>query len=105
MLLVPIAFCVADYVYRRRHLLVAATMCLVFLLGTLAAKDVIGRPLGNQLLASGALTICTLSCLLATGFVLISRSHRPHLSHRMCESLSNRATGDVAPSEPLTDAA
>ena len=104
-LLVPIAFCVADYLYRRRSWYVAFALGLVFALGTLAAKDIIGRPLGNQLLAYGSLTICTLSCLLATGFVLISGSRSRHLLHQSWQPSSNLAHGADTRSESLSDAA
>ena len=73
ILLYPITFCAVDFFYRRRGWMVPAAFLLVFLVGTLSAKDLIGGDLGNRFLAYGSVTACTLACFLATGYVLIRR--------------------------------
>lgn len=70
-LVVPIAFCVVYFLYRRRDSVVGAGLLLVLLLGTLGAKDIVGNQIGNRLQAWGGLTICTLGCLLATSWALL----------------------------------
>lgn len=74
VLLVPIAFCAVDFLYRRRSKMVTAMLLLVFTLGTLGVKDLVGKAFGDRLLAYGSLTVCTLACLVATGAVLVDRS-------------------------------
>ncbi len=91
-LLIPITFCVTDFCYRRRSWQVAVGVVAVCLLGTIGAKDLIGRPIGNMMLAYGALTFCTVACLLTTGYVLVSRSRavRRSLHWEQPERLSLR---------------
>ncbi len=72
-LLVPLTFCLVDFLYRRPSVPVAALCVVLFGLGTLGAKDVVGRPLANLLLAYGALTWCTVACFAASCWVLTQR--------------------------------
>lgn len=72
-LLVPVAYCAADVVKNRLSRGVVLSFAAVFLLGTLGVKDLVGRSLGNQLLATGSLTWCALALLLGGGGVLIQR--------------------------------
>jgi len=73
ILLYPITFCAVDFFYRRRSPVVPVAFLLVFLVGTLSAKDLIGIELGNLFLAYGSITFCTLACFLATVYILIRR--------------------------------
>jgi hypothetical protein len=73
VLLLPVVFCLVDYLYVQRDRVVGGGLLLTFLLGTLTAKDLIGKDLGNQLMASGSVTWCALALLLATGQVLLQR--------------------------------
>ncbi len=94
VLLLPVAFCLADFLYRRRDPFVGAMLGLTFVLGTLTVKDLLGVELGDRVLAYGSVTACTLGLYLATGRVLLQRS-------RCCqEGASARSPG--APSERLT---
>ena len=86
-LLVPITFCVVDFLYRRRDPIVAGFLSIVFVFGTLGAKDIIGRSLSDRFLAYGSLTLCAAVCLFASGYVLIRRSRA------ICAS----AAGDLRP--------
>jgi hypothetical protein len=72
VLVLPISVCLADFLFRRRDPFVAAAL-LTVLIGVIGAKDLVGRPLGNLLLAYGALTFCTAACLLASCRVAFSR--------------------------------
>lgn len=72
VLLLPIAFCVADWL-RRRDPLVGIALLLTFVLGTLTVKDLLGVELGNRLLAVGTVTLFTLALFFATGRVLLQR--------------------------------
>lgn len=74
MLLLPTAFCLADFLHRRRDGLTGLALVLTLVLGTLTVKDVVGRDLGNRLMACGSITGCALVLFLATGRVLRQRS-------------------------------
>jgi len=67
VLLFPIAYCTVWLVRYRRDWIVAVALAVVFVLGTLAVKDVVGRPVGDHLLAYGSLTYCTLAMLIGSG--------------------------------------
>ncbi|NOX55338.1 MAG: DUF2029 domain-containing protein [Planctomycetes bacterium] len=73
-LLVPVTYCLVDFFYRRRSLPVLVLISLTIALSTFGAKDLIGRPLANTLLAYGALTWCTVAAFLTSCWVLRSRS-------------------------------
>jgi len=72
----PISVICVDIFYGRRSLISLGAISVVFMLGTLAAKDVVGRPLGNTALALGSLTFCTLICLLAAGHIALRAANR-----------------------------
>jgi hypothetical protein len=74
VLLIPVTFCVADFLYRRRDAVAAGLLGLMFFLGTLTVKGVWGRDLGNQFLARGTVTWCTVACLIATTYLVLRRS-------------------------------
>ena len=68
-LMAPIAACATYWLYIRRDLLIAAALLLVFLLGTLAARDLLGHwAVWPQ--ALGAKTWCTVALFLACGRIL-----------------------------------
>ena len=79
VLLLPITFCLADFLYRRRDWLTGAALVVVFVLGSLTVKGLLGRTAGNWVLASGSVTWCTLAVYAATGRVLLqrARTHPP----------------------------
>ncbi|MBM82134.1 MAG: hypothetical protein CMJ78_16320 [Planctomycetaceae bacterium] len=101
-LVAPIAFCVADYLYRRRDHFVAACLAIAFCLGGLAAKDIVGRPMGNTLLAYGSLTWCTTLILIASGRVLITRSAA--FQQTLAEKMDSPPTSDETESPDVIDA-
>ncbi|MEX0717383.1 MAG: glycosyltransferase family 87 protein [Planctomycetaceae bacterium] len=70
-LFLPIAWCTAHVLYRRRDRFVMAALAFVFVSTTLLVKDVVGRPLGNLALGYGSLTFATIACFAATGYVLV----------------------------------
>jgi hypothetical protein len=76
VLLLPIAFCLADYLYHRRDRLVGAALLLTFVLSTLTVKDLLGKRLGDPIMASGSVTWCAVALLLATGRILLMRSQQ-----------------------------
>ena len=73
-LIVPLAFCFADYLYRSRDRFVFICLGLFCFFGPMAAKDVIGRPFANTMLAYGSLTWATLLLMLATCRCLLTRA-------------------------------
>ncbi len=85
VLLLPITFCVADFLYRKRDLAVGGLLVFVFVSGTLTAKGIVGRELGNAVLARGSITWTAVACLLATGHILFHRE-RPRRGAHPAES-------------------
>jgi hypothetical protein len=75
-LVVPITACATFYFYIRRDRLVAAALIVVFVLGTLAARDLLGRYAAWPQ-AVGAKTWCAAALLLACGRTLTLRAVRP----------------------------
>ena len=69
VLLIPIAFCCWEFLYRRRSLAVAGAL-LVLLAGFLTTKGILGREVGNEVLARGSVALCALAALGATVRVL-----------------------------------
>jgi hypothetical protein len=74
VLLVPIAYCLADFLYRRRDPLVGAALAVSFVLGTLTVKGIVSKELGDRIMAYGTVTGCALALYWATGRVLLQRS-------------------------------
>lgn len=70
VLLIPIAFCVAHLLYRQRDRIITALMILVFIAGTMTTKGLVGRQIGDRLLACGTVTLCALAALAATAYIL-----------------------------------
>ncbi len=76
MLLAPITACATHWLYVRRDPLIAVALLVVFLFGTLAARDLLGRyAVWPQ--ALGAKTWCTMALLLACGRILQSGDNTP----------------------------
>jgi hypothetical protein len=75
VLLVPIGFCLADFLYRRRDPLVGAALAISFVLGTLTVKGIVTKELGDRIMAYGTVTGCAVALYWATGRVLLQR-HR-----------------------------
>jgi hypothetical protein len=65
VLLLPAAFCMRRLLASRDWLLILLLLA-AFVLGPLSVKDLLGRDLGNVLLAYGSVTWCTVLLLLAT---------------------------------------
>jgi hypothetical protein len=78
VLLVPIAFCLADFLYRRRDPLVGTSLVLAFVLGTVTVKGLIRGQVGQLLISYGSVTACALIMLMATGRVLLQRERAEH---------------------------
>lgn len=76
VMLLPIAVCVADYLWHGRDRITGGLLLVVFLAGTLTAKGVIGDDIGNFLMASGSVTLVALALLVAAGRIVILRSRQ-----------------------------
>ena len=74
VLLVPIAYCLTDFLYRRHDLFVGAALVLACVLGTLTVKGIVSKELGDRIMACGTVTWCALALYLATGRVLLQRA-------------------------------
>jgi hypothetical protein len=80
VLLVPVAYCVADFLYSRRDPLVGAALAVAFVLGTLTVKGIVTKELGDRIMAYGTVTGCALALYLATGRVLLQRARMAQVS-------------------------
>ncbi len=98
VLALPIAYCLSDFLFRRHSAVLGALLLIVFILGTLTVKNMIGRRLGNLFLAYGSVMWCTVALLLATIYVMHNRlrdarrcdrrlAEAPSLSHAAEEVL------------------
>jgi hypothetical protein len=76
-LLAPVAVLSVAFLYIERDGFTLAALATLFVLGPLSAKDIIGRPVANTILAYGGLTLATLICFLATARVVVRESRRP----------------------------
>lgn len=74
VMLFPMAFCLADYVWRKRDRFVGAVLLMQILLGTLTAKGIIGTKRGDLVLSYGTVTWCAIGLLAATGRIILQRS-------------------------------
>jgi hypothetical protein len=74
VLLVPVAYCTADFLYRRRDPIVGAAMAIALVLGTLTVKGMVTKELGDRIMAYGTVTGCAVALFVATGRVLLQRS-------------------------------
>ncbi|MFO0865175.1 MAG: glycosyltransferase family 87 protein, partial [Gemmataceae bacterium] len=74
VMLFPMAFCLADYVWRKRDRFVGAVLLMQILLGTLTAKGIIGTKRGDLILSYGTVTWCAIGLLLATGHIILQRA-------------------------------
>lgn len=101
VLIVPLSFCVVELLQDPRRAVIAVHLGLIFLVGTLTTKGMIGRDLGSQVLALGSVTWCTVLTLTATLYAL----RRPPLSVQLtapaldCHTGPSRGEG-VTPSFP-----
>ena len=73
ILFLPLAVCLADFLYRERAAPVGALLVMILVLGELTAKDVVGRAIADRFLAYGSLTACALLALFSTAWVLHER--------------------------------
>jgi hypothetical protein len=74
VLLVPVAYCLADFLYRRRDPIVGAALAVAFVLGTLTVKGIVTKELGDRIMTYGTVTGCALALYAATGRVLLQRA-------------------------------
>ena len=75
-LVAPIAFLSVAILYVERDAVTLAALASLFVLGPLSAKDIIGRPVANTILAYGGLTLATLIAFAATARVVVRESRR-----------------------------
>jgi hypothetical protein len=76
VLLVPIAFCVAQVFYRKGDRIQTALLVAMFVTGTLSTKGIL-RELGQTVLAYGTVTACALCAFAATAWILMKGSSAP----------------------------
>lgn len=70
VLLVPVVHAVATWLFVRRDLLLGILLGVVFALGSLTVKGLVGRELGNAILAHGSVTWVAVCALLAVARAL-----------------------------------
>ena len=70
ILIVPISFCILELIRDRRKVIIGTQLGIIFFVSTLTTKDIIGRQLGNEVLALGSVTWITLITLIATTYAL-----------------------------------
>ena len=62
-LILPLAVCLAEAVFQPRNRWTMGLVVVLFLVGSVTTKDLIGRDWGNWFLSAGSLTFCTLILL------------------------------------------
>ena len=70
VLIVPLSFCVMEFLRDPRRRVIGIHLGIVFVVGTLTSKGIIGKDLGNQVLALGSITWITLATLTASTYAL-----------------------------------
>jgi hypothetical protein len=70
VLLLPAVFCAGSLWFRRWDPVVLGLCVLAMILGSLTSKGLVGSHLGNEFLARGSVTFCTLCLFFATAHVL-----------------------------------
>ena len=99
VLLVPFGFCLADYLTRQRTIVATVTFtCCAVLLFT--GKDLLGKALGDHILAFGSMTWVTVMIFFLNGRVLLQRSSA--VESVPLDSTSKLASGEVF-KEPRRD--
>lgn len=73
-LLLPIGFVVGDFIYRRRDRSIGVALAFMFAAGTLTSKGLLGKDVGDHILACGSLTWCTVVSMLAVTRCVVTRS-------------------------------
>ena len=76
VLLLPAVFCVTEMLWRRFRWSTTLWLCLALALGTLTTKGILGRDLGNDVLAMGSVTWSAVAMLMATASLLWQRDRR-----------------------------
>lgn len=96
VLFLPIVWCTAHLLYRRRDWFVAGSLAFVFVATTLLVKDIVGRPLGNLALGFGSVTFATIACFAAAGRALLRDRREAASSGTRC-----RESGDQTGRHPV----
>jgi hypothetical protein len=74
VLLAPIAFCLADFLYRRRHPFVGVALVVTLVLGALTARELCPRKLADWTLVAGSITWSAVALYAATGLIVLERA-------------------------------
>jgi hypothetical protein len=78
VLLVPIAFCAAQALYRKRDRILIALLVAMFATGTLSSKGILDKELGRTALAYGSVTVCALCAFAAAAWILMRAPQKRH---------------------------
>ncbi|MBS0208256.1 MAG: DUF2029 domain-containing protein [Planctomycetes bacterium] len=70
ILILPVAYCLTYYLYRRRDRAVLVLLASTFVIGTLTMKSLVGHSWGRYLLGCGTVTWCALASLIAAARTL-----------------------------------
>jgi len=70
LLLLPAVIMVRYFVWERRDWVIGSILVVMFLYGTISAKDLIGTDAGHAVLATGSVTWCALLAMLGTWRVM-----------------------------------
>jgi hypothetical protein len=70
LLVLPATVIIRYYIWERRDRLILAILIIMFIYGSLSAKDIIGTKAGHAVLATGSVTWCTLLAMLGTWRVM-----------------------------------
>jgi len=74
VLLAPIAFCLADFLYRRRDPFVGAALVVTLVIGSLTVRAILSQSLADWVLSAGSITWCAIALYAATGRILLERA-------------------------------
>jgi hypothetical protein len=97
VLLLPVAFCLGEFLFQRRSPILGVVLMVVFIFSTLTVKDLIGAKLGNPIMAAGSITWCSLGLFVATGSVLSAARIRRQKDHAYERTRSPSAIVDLNP--------
>ena len=83
VLIVPFSFCVVELVRDPRRLVIGIHLALIFVLGTLTSKGILGKDLGNLVLAYGSITWLTLLTLTGSLYLLCRPEAPSEIQHSL----------------------
>jgi hypothetical protein len=99
-LIVPIAFCTADFLYRLRDWFVGLSLFVVFGLGTFTVRAVLDEAPAGFALACGSITWLSVAVFFATGRIVLQRSKAASAANARITSVEQPDAEGASPGSP-----